>query len=96
MTENENGPLSEEELRERAVKRLRKKQDFFRHLVVFVLVNTFLVVIWAISGVGFFWPVFPLLGWGIGLTMHAWDTFASTGFGEARIRREMDRMRGPR
>ena len=26
---------------------------------------------WAITGHGFFWPFFPIMGWGIGLGMHA-------------------------
>lgn len=90
----ETGPLPEDDLRERAVKRLRKRQAFFRHLVTYVLVNLFLIAIWAVSGVHtVFWPVFPLLGWGIGIALHAWDVFGPSGFDEARIRREMDRMR---
>ncbi len=26
-----------------------------------------LIVIWAATGAGYFWPIWPLLGWGIGL-----------------------------
>lgn len=33
----------------------------------FVLVNAMLIVIWAASGGGYFWPIWPLLGWGLGL-----------------------------
>jgi hypothetical protein len=33
----------------------------------FVLVNVLLIVIWAASGGGYFWPIWPLLGWGLGL-----------------------------
>ena len=39
-----------------------------------MLVNAFLVVAWAvIDGHGFFWPVFLVVGWGIGVVMKAWD-----------------------
>ena len=24
---------------------------------------------------GFFWPAFPMFGWGIGIVFHAWDVF---------------------
>jgi hypothetical protein len=42
-------------LRDRAIARLKKRQDFFAHLLVYVLVNSFLVVIWIVtSGGGFF------------------------------------------
>jgi hypothetical protein len=33
----------------------------------FVAVNLLLIVIWAATGAGYFWPIWPLLGWGIGL-----------------------------
>ena len=40
------------------------------HLRVFVMVQLLLVCIWALTGMGYFWPVWPLLGWGIGLMSH--------------------------
>jgi hypothetical protein len=33
----------------------------------FVAVNLMLIVIWAATGGGYFWPIWPLLGWGLGL-----------------------------
>ena len=36
-------------------------------LGAFVLVNVLLIAIWAASGAGYFWPIWPLLGWGIGI-----------------------------
>jgi hypothetical protein len=33
----------------------------------FVLVNLMLIAIWAATGAGYFWPMWPLLGWGLGL-----------------------------
>lgn len=40
-----------------------------------MLVNSFLVAIWAFTGANFFWPAFSLMGWGIGLVFHARDTY---------------------
>jgi len=88
------GPSAEDEaLRGRAIRRLKKQQDFRGHLLVYILVNAFLVGIWAATGSGFFWPVFPLAGWGIGVVMNAWDAYGREDLGEDRIRREMDRIR---
>ena len=43
--------------RDRAVQRLKKRHDFHAHLLVYVLVNGFVVLIWALTGAtGFFWP----------------------------------------
>ncbi len=41
------------------------------HLRAYVLVMVALVAIWALTGAGYFWPVWPALGWGIGLVPHA-------------------------
>ena len=83
----------EEELRERAIRRLKKKRDFQGHLIVYVLVNTFIVIIWAVTNAGFFWPIFPIVGWGIGVVMHAWDVYRPDEPDEAEIRREMELLK---
>src|SRR5919107_1933492 len=46
-----------------------KRQRSWRQteLTAFVAVNLLLIVIWAATGAGYFWPIWPLLGWGIGL-----------------------------
>lgn len=80
-------------LRQAAVERLKRKAEFRAHLLAYVLVNAFFVAIWAVIGAGFFWPVFPIAGWGIGLVLHAWDTYRQQAPTDQDIRREMDRLR---
>jgi class 3 adenylate cyclase len=46
------------------------RQGFKIHLTVYVLVNVFLIGIWAASGGGYFWPVWPILGWGLAVALH--------------------------
>ena len=83
-------------LRERALARLKKKRDFTAHLLSYLLVNALLVVIWAtVAGGGFFWPIFPLLGWGIGVFFHGWDVYRGEP-SEAEIEREIAHLRGAR
>jgi uncharacterized ion transporter superfamily protein YfcC len=79
-------------LRGRALRRLKKRRDFFAHLLVYVLVNAFIVVIWAVTSNGFFWPIFPMVGWGIGVVMNAWDVWRGDEFSEEDIAREIQRM----
>lgn len=83
---------TEEILRERAVKHLKKRRDFTGHLLIYVLVNSFIVVIWAITSAGFFWPIFPMAGWGIGVVMNAWDVWHGEEFSDEQISREVERM----
>jgi len=84
--------MDEQERREAAVKRLKAKREFWQHLVVYVLVNALLIVVWWVTGNGdsHFWPLWPLLGWGIGLALHAWDTFRRP-ISEEAIRKEMEK-----
>lgn len=84
----------EQTARDQAITHLKKRRDFFGHLLVYLLVNAFVVVIWAItSGHGFFWPIFPIAGWGIGVVMNAWDVFWRHEITEEDIHREMGRER---
>ena len=92
VEEMESEILQDDQLRELAKARLIKRRDFVAHLFAYVLVNVFFIAIWVITGAGFFWPVFPILGWGIGLFFHGWDTF-SAPLSEARIDREVARLR---
>jgi hypothetical protein len=80
------------ELRELAVKRLKAKRDFRAHVLAYGLVNLFLVVIWFATGAGFFWPLFVIFGWGIGLAFNAWDVYSPEMSPEA-IEAEMERLR---
>jgi|SRR5829696_9164992 len=92
----EGPPDREQELRKLAVSRLRKKRDFGTHIVVYVVVNAMLVAIWAITGAGFFWPIFPILGWGIGVGANAWDVYGRKPITEDQVQRETERLRSER
>jgi class 3 adenylate cyclase len=46
------------------------RQSFKTHLTFYVLVNVLLIGIWAAGGGGYFWPVWVILGWGIGVAAH--------------------------
>lgn len=49
------------------------------HVTIYALVNLMLIAIWAASGGGYFWPIWPLLGWGIGVGSHAAPVIAGVG-----------------
>jgi hypothetical protein len=88
-------PLGPQDLRARAVRHLKKKRDLQGHVLVYVLVNASLVLIWAITSPGgFFWPVFIMAFWGVGLIMNAWDVYRVDDFQEAEVEREMRHLAG--
>jgi class 3 adenylate cyclase len=55
------------------------RQSFKIHLTFYLLVNVLLIGIWAASGGGYFWPVWPILGWGILVAGHAAPVLAGVG-----------------
>src|SRR3954464_14096843 len=55
------------------------RQGFRIHLTFYVLVNLMLIGIWAASGGGYFWPIWPIMGWGMGIAGHDAPVIAGVG-----------------
>lgn len=82
-----------DEQRQRAIRRIRAKQAFRIHLAVYVAVNALLVLIWAMTSATNFWPVWPILGWGIGVVAHGVSVYLGPSeISEAQIDRELSRL----
>lgn len=74
-----------------AVRRLEKKRGWTASFVAYCVVNAFLVVMWAVTGRGYFWPGWVLGGWGIGEALGYYDAFVRRPISEADIDAEMRR-----
>jgi len=87
--------MTDDEIRTIAMLRVRAKLGFFTHLIVYVIVNSLLVSIWAIFTRGIlFWPAFAMAGWGIGLLLHGLKVFVSYGDWERNeIEKEVRRLK---
>jgi hypothetical protein len=77
--------------REAARKRVEAKRDFASHLVAYVVINAFLIGVWAMTGGGYFWPAWILACWGAGLVLHAWDVYWRRPVTEADVDAELHR-----
>ena len=57
-------------------KTAQERAKFKVHLSVYFIVNSFLWILWAFLGYikdgeyGDKWPVYPMLGWGLGVLLH--------------------------
>jgi hypothetical protein len=60
-TEAELAPLVADLPAEQRRRPRRRRSD----LRPFVATSILLVAIWALTGAGYFWPVWPILGWGV-------------------------------
>ena len=95
--ESENGPHGLAPAgsdRDAIRKRLEARRDFGSHLVAYVVVNALVVVVWAMTGGGYFWPAWLLGAWGAGLILHAWDVYVRRPVTEADVDAELQRRNG--
>ncbi len=88
----ELAPATSDQRRDLAIKRIREKNGFKVHLVVYLLVNAALITVWAVSGAGFFWPIFIMAFWGIGLVMNGYAAYRGDVITEEQIEREMKNL----
>lgn len=63
-----------------AYRRVQELRGFYCHATWFVLIMPVLVVINVFASPGEWWVIYPLLGWGFGLTVHALSVFAGGRF----------------
>jgi hypothetical protein len=81
------GRLDYEEIRKAAEKRIKKRTEFYQHLIAYIGVNLILILVSSGGSlpVAFFW--------GIGLAFHAADVFLSDPLRRERaIQREMEKL----
>jgi hypothetical protein len=72
--------MDEQQLYERARTRVGALKGFYLHATAFVVVNIGLFAINVLAG-GVWWFYWPLMGWGIGLGLHALAMFGVGGGG---------------
>ena len=85
------GP-AEIDKRQVAIKRLKEKSEFHIHLFTYLVVNTMIMLVWAFTGGGFFWPIFVIAFWGIGVVLQAYVVYGGGRMTETQIQREMNKL----
>ncbi|MCD9624863.1 2TM domain-containing protein [Rhabdothermincola salaria] len=76
--------------RRAAIARIKARRNLKIQAGTFALLTVVLIVIWAVAGGGFFWPVFPMIGFAFAL-LGQWQALqGKRPISEDEIRREMD------
>lgn len=85
--------MDETELHKVARRRVQMKRGFVIHLLLYGAVNSMLIVLWAVTGKGYPWFIWPLAVWGIGVLANA-ITVAMELFApeERAVERELRRL----
>ncbi len=74
---------------QQAKKRIKELKGYYAHVASFVSVNLFLFTIYLLNYDGSAWFVYPLFGWGIGLAVHTFQVFGTSGQWETRKMEEL-------
>lgn len=48
---------------------------YVAHVRTYVVINAFLIGVWVLAGMGYFWPAWVILGWGLAVVLHSMATF---------------------
>ncbi len=80
----------------KAVKRVKKVKGFYSHFATWLVFSAFFFILNITTSRGDIWFIYPSLGWGIGVIMHALAVFGLPMLGkdweERLMEREMDRI----
>ncbi|MGH7197342.1 MAG: histidine kinase dimerization/phospho-acceptor domain-containing protein, partial [Candidatus Omnitrophota bacterium] len=80
------------DLRRQAARRAANRVALVTHTGAYVAVNGFLALIWLFTGAGYFWPIWPILGWGLGLALHAFAARIIPNYARRLYQTELARM----
>lgn len=87
-------PMSDEEMRRKAVRRAGAKLGFRTHLTVYVIVNLGLAAINLATSGHYLWFLWSAVGWGIGLAAHGATVYLDgSDLRERMIAKELERLR---
>lgn len=68
--------MDEQSKYQEAKQRVEEIKGFYFHLITYILINAVLIVINLLTSPEYLWFIWPLIGWGIGLVIHAFSVFS--------------------
>jgi len=86
--------MDEQARYQEAKKRVEDIKGFYYHLITYILINAVLVVINLLTSPEYLWFIWPLIGWGVGLVIHAFSVFSNIwgkSWEERKIREIMEK-----
>ena len=79
--------------KEAATRRIRKRKKLNKQWQGYLFVNLILLLVWGLSGAGYFWPIWVILFWGLSLAWEQWRfNHPDKEITEQEIEDEMGRM----
>ena len=88
--------MGNEILYRRAAVRAAMQHAFYRHVMIYIIVNVMLVAVNLLKDPNHLWFQWGMLGWGIGLLVHGLNVYSYRWLGSHReqmIQNELDRQK---
>ena len=83
--------MSDSSARDAAIHRLNRKRGFISYIVGAVVISLLMVVIWALTDRGTFWPGFVMLGFLVGLVVYGINMVINKPPTDEQINREIQK-----
>lgn len=83
--------MSDDAARQQAIQRLHQRRGFMNYVIGAVVISLFMVAIWALSGQGYFWPIWVMGGFLIGGIFYGVNNVMNKPLTEDQIQREMQK-----
>ncbi len=77
-----------------AALQMQRWRDFGSQVFAYVIGSMVFIAIWAARGRGFFWPKYPLLVWGLGLSVQHFNVVIRGQITDEEVRRKLNRNGG--
>ena len=77
-----------------AALQIQRWRDFVSQVLAYGIGNIVFIVIWMARGRGFFWPIYPLLVWGLGLSVQHFNVVIRGQITDEEVRRKLNRNGG--
>ena len=83
--------MDAQELYEHARNRVKTRKKFYSHVITWVVLSVFFILL-NLATTDYFWAIFPILAWGIGVAFHGIQVFTNE-WEDTEIDREYERLR---
>ena len=82
--------MNAKDLYQHARQKVQRRKKFYGHVISWVIMSIFFILL-NLATTDYFWAIFPILGWGIGVAFHGIQVFTSE-WEDTEIDREYERL----
>ncbi len=83
--------MTDDSARQQAIHRLHQRRGFFNYVTGAVIISILMVLIWFLSGRGYFWPIWVMGGFLIGVIFYGVNNMMNKPLTEDQIQQEMQK-----